>query len=86
MQSWSKVIKGIALVGQIGISIITPPVVMALLGSWLSQKYGIGSWLTLVCIIFGLLAAASSGYSWYKKFFSPKADGKDKPVSFREHR
>lgn len=87
MGSWNKIVKGIALVGQIGISVITPPVVMALLGAWLSGKLGTGAWLTLVCIVVGLLASASTAYSYYKKFFKagPKEE-ENHPVSFREHR
>ncbi len=86
MGPWSKVLKGIALVSQIGISIITPPVLMALLGSWLCGKFGIGPWLTLIFIIFGLLASGSTAYSFYRKFYKEKTEEEKPSVSFREHR
>ena len=87
MGSFQKLIKGIALVGQIGFSIMTPPVIMAILGYWLTGKTGAGPWLTVVFIIVGLAASASTAYSFYRKAVKrSEKDGKEKAhISFRDH-
>ena len=87
MESLQKIIKEIAFVGQIGFSVMTPPVIMAVLGYWLSGKLGTGPWLTMVFILIGLATSAATGYSFYKKVMkrSEADDKKDRTISFRDH-
>ena len=86
MSSWQKIAKGIALVGQIGFSLITPPVLMTLLGYWLSMRFQLGSWVIIVFMIFGLLAAFSTAYSMYKRIIKdPEGADEKRPASFRDH-
>ena len=67
MRSFSKLLRGIALVGQLGVSIITPPVVLVLLAQWLMEKHGWGLWVMVAAIIIGLLTAFSGAWRTLKK-------------------
>ena len=58
-----KLCRGIALVGQLGFSLITPPVVLLWLAHWLQTKYGLGVWVTILALILGLLTSASTALS-----------------------
>ena len=48
VQFMQKLCRGIALVGQLGFSLITPPVVLLWLAHWLQTKYQLGVWVTIV--------------------------------------
>lgn len=89
MRSYMKVLRGIVLVGQLGISLITPPVVMALLGVWLQRRFGLGTWVILLTLLVGLLTAASSAVRFYRRMTAAErkkeeAEGKP-PVVFNRH-
>ena len=78
--------------GQLGFTLITPPVVMALLAWWLQSRFGFGTWLIVVAIIIGLLTSGVSAYKFYLRVMGPekkrakKEDAeKDKPVVFYSH-
>ncbi|MFQ8765491.1 MAG: hypothetical protein ACLR8U_02415 [Oscillospiraceae bacterium] len=45
VQFMQKLCRGIALVGQLGFSLITPPVVLLWLAHWLQTKYRLGVWV-----------------------------------------
>lgn len=89
MRSYMKVLRGIVLVGQLGFSLITPPVVMALLGSWLQRRFALGTWVMLLAILVGLLTSGASAYSFFRRMTSAarkkeKEQG-EKPVVFYRH-
>ena len=42
VQFMQKLCRGIALVGQLGFSLITPPVALLWLAHWLQTKYQLG--------------------------------------------
>ena len=85
--SLQKIIRDAAFAGQLGVSLITPPILLAFFGWYISNKLGIGSWITVVFILLGLATSFAIAYNFYKKaqkrFF--KDDKKDKSISFREH-
>ena len=53
--------------GQFGFTLITPPVVMALLGWWLQSRFGLGIWVMIFCLFVGLVCAGTSGYRFLKR-------------------
>ena len=89
MKKYQDLLKGIAYVGQFGFTIVSPPIVMALLGSWLQRRLGLGSWIMIVCIVSGLLAAGSSAWSFFKSL-DREASQKEKDykdsVNYSDHR
>ena len=88
MKKYQDLLKGISYVGQFGFVIVTPPIVMGLLGSWLQKRFGLGGWVMLVCIISGLLAAASSAWSFFKALDKEEQRKEEKykdSVNFSDH-
>ena len=74
-----KLCRGIALVGQLGFSLITPPVVLLWLAHWLQTRYGLGVWVTILALILGLLTSASTALQFYRQLTAKKEKYNDTP-------
>ena len=91
MRSWVKVAHAISLLGQFGFTFITPPVIMGLLGWWLQSRFGLGTWIMLVCLLLGLMTAFASALTFYRRVIGSarkKAEAEEpaeKPVVFFNH-
>lgn len=72
MQSMQKIFRGIALVGQLGFSLITPPVALLWLAQYLQQRYALGLWLTLLALVIGLLTSFSTALQFYRRLTAQK--------------
>ena len=86
MKNYLRVIRMVSTFGQLGFTIVTPPVVLALLAHWLQQKYSLGSWVMFSAILLGLIAAAGGVYGYYRRVTAfEKKQEKEKPkaVYFR---
>ena len=91
MKSYMKIARLIAMFGQLGFTLITPPVVMALLGWWLQSRLGWGSWIMIIFLLIGLTTSGVSAYQFYLRVMS-NVDKKDretepmeKPVVYYRH-
>ena len=67
VKNYLRVIRMVSTFGQLGFTLITPPVVMALLGWWLQSRFGLGTWVMLLCLLIGLISAGTSGYRFLKR-------------------
>ena len=67
MKNYLKVARLVTTFGQLGFTLITPPVVMALLGWWLQSRFGLGTWVMILCLLVGLLCAGTSGYRFIQR-------------------
>ena len=67
MKNYLKVARLVTTFGQLGFTLITPPVVMALLGWWLQSRFGLGTWVMILCLLVGLLCAGTSGYRYLQR-------------------
>lgn len=86
MKDVIKVVKMVALFGQLGFTIVTPPVVMALLGHWLQERFFLGGWVMPVAILLGLAASASGVYGYYRRVTAfTKKEEKTKNVIYYRH-
>ncbi len=89
MKRYQDLLKGISYVGQFGFAIVTPPIVMGLLGSWLQKRFGLGSWVMIIAILAGILAAGSSAYSFFKsidRMEQKKEAGYKDKINYSDHR
>ena len=59
---------------QFGLSVIMPPLLLALLGWWLTDRYGIGVWLIVLLLIAGLISSGCSIYRFFKVFIRETRD------------
>ena len=91
MKDWIKLLRLAVQFGQLGFTLITPPVVMGLLGWWLQSRFGLGSWIMLLCLLVGLLTAGSSAVTFFRKVMaqmqsrSETGEPPEKPVVFYRH-
>lgn len=86
MKDVIKIAKMVALFGQLGFTIVTPPVVMALLGYWLQERFSLGGWVMLAAILLGLAASASGVYRYYRRVTAlTKKEKKTENVIYYRH-
>ena len=86
MKDLVKIARMLALFGQLGFTIVTPPIVLALLAHHLQQRYSLGSWVMAAAIVLGLIAAASGVYGYYRRvtaFEKKQKKEETKTVYFR---
>ena len=63
MHRLGKWMRALALVGQLGFCIITPPLVLVYLANLLVTKHGWGYWVVVTALIVGILSGLSSSWS-----------------------
>lgn len=67
MKDIMNIARMLALFGQLGFTIVTPPVSLALLAHWLQRRYAWGSWVMLAAIVLGLAASACGVWQYYRR-------------------
>lgn len=55
-------LKNLALITQLGLSIITPIAGGAFIGGYIQRKFDIGSSVTIILIVFGLIGGLFNAY------------------------
>ena len=72
---------------QLGISVTVPPVVFILLGVWLRDRFGLGSWVVIVAVAAGIICAVDGLRISLKAMERMTKDKKQEqpPVSFNDH-
>lgn len=83
-KGFNEIIKTLPLVGQLGISLVMPLLLCILLAYWLTRRFGIGGWVYIPALIFGLGASFMTAYKVYLSSVNKSKKGK-KPVAFNEH-
>ncbi len=59
--------KNLALVTQLALSIVTPCILTIALCYWLRGKFGLGDWIMVVGILWGLASGFVSAWKYLKK-------------------
>lgn len=86
MGKWSDIAKHITLVGQLGLSIIMPLLLCMGFSWFLTSKFGVGSWIFIVGIFFGLGSSFMTAWKFYMaETGKAKKEDKKKKVSFNQH-
>lgn len=62
---------------QIGWSVVTPIVLFPWLGSWLSDRYSLGTWPTVVGVVLGLLTAVVTFVRMFRTLLAPTLTGEE---------
>lgn len=55
--------KGLALLSQLAISIVTPPLLFVFGARYLTEKFNIGKWIVPVAIVLGVLVGLMSAWN-----------------------
>ncbi len=87
--NFSKVMTQFAMVGQLGLSLVTPLLLCIYICYTLTTKMGAPSWIYIIGFFFGLGASFMTAYKVYLDvILKNKHEGKkrsDKEVSFNKH-
>ncbi len=86
MKHLSDIGKNLALLTQLGLSLIMP-LLLCLGGCYfLTSRLGIGGWIYIPGFFFGLGGSATTGYKFYKMIMKDeKANDRKDRVSFNRH-
>lgn len=63
-----EITKGLSYLTQLGLSIITPVILCAFLGSFLKKRFNIPDFLLIIIILIGVLSGISSAVSFVKSY------------------
>jgi len=75
-----KIARMLALFGQLGFTIVTPPIVLALLAYWLQNRFSLGGWVMVLAIVLGLAASVGGVCGYYRRVMAfEKKQKKEKP-------
>lgn len=59
-------LKNLSMLSQLGISVITPPLLCIIATLWLKEKFSLGDWVVIVGIIFGTASGIVSLVNYMK--------------------
>ena len=86
MKDFTKIMRGVALLTQLGLSVAAPPVLMIWLAQWLQNRYALGAWTTIVALVAGFISSACGLYQFYKTTLGQsERESKKHPPSFDRH-
>lgn len=83
MKDLVAIAKMIALYGQLGFTIVTPPIVMALVCHQIQVHMSLGGWVMVVGILLGLAASASGAYRFYRRVTATEKKKENDIVYYR---
>ena len=90
MKAYLKVVKAVSYMGQLGFTLLTPPLVLICLAWWIEDRFDVGTWVMALALVIGLITSAVSAYQLYRRILAdskkhkPK-DEVEKPVVFYHH-
>lgn len=58
-----ELVACVSLLAQLGLSFVTPPLLLILGALWLQNRFGIGDWLLLCAIFAGILSGGCAAYT-----------------------
>lgn len=73
--SWA--VQAVLDVGQLGLSVVLPIVLLALLGNYLTQKFSLSGYVTLIFIVIGF-AAGINGFVRFAKSWIRRSEKDEK--------
>ena len=62
-----RLFSRISLLTQLGLSVVTPPILSVLLSLWLQDRFGVGDWILLCAILIGIVSGVSGVFSFVRR-------------------
>lgn len=62
-----RLLSRISLLTQLGLSIVTPPILAVLFALWLQKRFDVGDWVLLAAILVGIVSGVSSVFSLVRR-------------------
>lgn len=87
MNQLTKIMQSILLVGQLGVSLVTPPLVLLWLAHLAQTRLGWGAWTAAAAIVVGLVTGFCSVWRTLAPLLRTRAAEREAPKgrSFNEH-
>lgn len=85
MRSLERLAKAISFVGQVGFSLITPPLVLIWLAKLAQDRLGWGTWVMLAAIVVGLITGLTSVWRLIRGFAKSEEKKPPKGRGFNDH-
>lgn len=86
MKNVSKTLRNLTLLTQLGLSLIMPILLCILFCWFLTSQFGIGGWIYIIGIIFGLGGSFMTGYKLYlSESAKSKKEAEKQKVNFNSH-
>ncbi len=86
MRSWAKTFKYLSWLTQLGVSIVAPPLLCVWACWWLQRRFGLGVWVMILGILFGLGGSVSSAAGFYRMMRrQAERDRQEPPPAFNDH-
>ena len=85
MKNWSEVFSQLTMVGQLGLSLVTPVLLCLFACYFLTTRLGLGAWVYVPGFIFGLGGAAMTAWKVWKAVEKKQKGEPEKPVSYDKH-
>ena len=85
MRSTFRVLSVLVWLTQLGLSVAGPPVLFILLGRWLRDRFGLGSWVLIVGIVLGVLGAVGGLISSFQTLHRMAKQEPEPPSGFNDH-
>ncbi len=63
LRIWTR----ISLLTQLGLSVVTPPILLILGALWLQRRFGAGDWVILCAILLGVFSGVCSVFSFVRR-------------------
>ena len=85
MRSLERLAKAISFVGQVGFSLITPPLVLIWLAKLAQDRLGWGVWVMLAAIVVGLITGLTSVWRLMRGFSESEKSKMPEGRNFNDH-
>ncbi len=86
MRSWTKTFKYLSWLTQLGVSVAAPPLLCIWICWQLQRRFGLGEWLMILGILFGLGGSISSAAGFYRMTRRQAERGEpEPPPAFNDH-
>lgn len=85
LSNTKMVFKHLSLIGQLGISMIAPILICALICYYVNRKYNIGWWIYIPGLLFGLGASFMTAYKVYLSESKKANKESENRIGFNEH-
>ena len=86
MSRFTKILRGVALLTQLGLSVAAPTLLTVWLAQWLQKRFELGAWVPLAGLAVGLVSSACGLYHFYKTTLrQSERDSEKQPPSFDSH-
>lgn len=81
----NNIIKNVAFLGQLGLSLIMPILICIALCVFLTNRFNVGTWIFIPGFIFGLGASFMTAYKFYVAETKKSKKEEKKTISFNNH-